>query len=88
MDSSHLTPDQRHKLLLAVADRRDYFARVRDRMRGHHWPEDDPVYHAVCRAYDAAHGVITALCNREETKPTPPDWMKHMGKDEQSDRTR
>ena len=36
MDLTLLTTDQRHRLLHAVADRRDYFAKLRDR---------SPLYH-------------------------------------------
>ena len=74
-----LTPDQRHKLLHAVADRRDYFAKLRDRMKATGWPEEDPLFVAVCRAYDAAQAVVQAIYRPEDRTPPQPEWMKHVG---------
>jgi hypothetical protein len=78
MDSSQLTRDQRHKLLMAVADRRDYFGKLKERMEATGWPPDDPLFVAVRKAWDAAQELVMAVFEREE-KPAPPEWVRRMG---------
>ena len=80
--STRLTADQRHRLLHAAADRRDYFGRLRDRMKATGWPADDPLFVAVCRAWDAAQEVVKLAydpARRPDEPPPPADWMRHMG---------
>ena len=44
MDAAALTPAQRYELLLAVAARRDWLAKLRARMDTAGWAQDDAVY--------------------------------------------
>lgn len=79
MNLADLTPAQRNKLLQAAANRRDYFARLRDRMKATGWPEDAPLFVAVCWAWDAAHEAVKVVYLKD-TEPTPrPEWMQHIG---------
>lgn len=73
-----MTPDRRLKLLHAVADRQDYFGKLRDRMKATGWPEEDPLFLAVCRAYDAAQAVVQLAFRPDDPLPQP-EWMKHVG---------
>ena len=74
-----LTEEQRSKLALELAARRDYLGRVRRRMEATHWPTNDAVYNGVLAAYFALHGAINAMSPKdhpaEESKPiAKPKW--------------
>ena len=69
MNATDLTDTQRHKLMCSVADRRDFFAKLRDRMKKRRWNERDPVYEAVLKAYFAAHEVVKAIHDSQPKQP-------------------
>src|SRR5687768_1475705 len=80
MDAASLTAVQRHRLLLAIATRRDWLGKLRDRMDAQGWAQDDAVYVAVRRAWDATHAAIVALVDSEPEEPAKPPaqprpWM-------------
>jgi hypothetical protein len=80
MDASKLTPAQRHKLLMSLADRRDWLAKVRERMDAQAWRKEDPFYVTVCAAREAVHVALRALFDAEpkepERDPEPKRWMQ------------
>lgn len=84
MDSASLTPAQRHQLLVAVAARRDWVAKLRARMDAQGWRQDDALYLAVQHAYDAAHAAVVALVDsapKELEKPAGMrPWMERGAK--------
>ena len=78
-----LTDAQRRALFYGAADRRDYFGRLRDRMKATGFPESDPLYVAACAAWDACHAVVRLTRPGDEGAkagpPPPPEWMRHVG---------
>lgn len=56
-----MTVEQRNDLMLAVADRRDWFIKLRERMAAQQWSQDDELLAKVGRACEAADGVIETI---------------------------
>jgi hypothetical protein len=79
MNFSHLDPEQRQKLLYAVAHHRDYFSKLRERMKAQAFPEDDELFVAVCQAWEAAHEVVKLLAQKKPEEVEIPQWRKAMG---------
>jgi hypothetical protein len=75
---SQLNPEQRQKLLYAVAHHRDYFSKLRERMKAQTFPEDDRLFVAVCQAWESAHDVVKLLAEKkpEEVEVETPQWRK------------
>src|SRR3954464_1556547 len=78
--SLSLASDRRHRLLHAVAGRREYFGRPGEQRKATGWRADDLLYLAVCSAWDAAHAVVRLV---HEGRPTerpdpPPERRKHL----------
>ena len=61
MRTADLTTDQLNKLLIAIADRRDFFARLKERMDAVGWDQTDLTYLAVVAARDAAHAIAMSM---------------------------
>ena len=80
MDAASLSHAQRDELLNAVAARRDWLQKLRERMDAQHWRKDDPFYAAVSGAWDAVHGALRELVASEPKEPPEPQperpWLK------------
>ena len=73
MDAASLNPAQRHGLLLALADRRDWVGKLRERMDAAGWPPEDRFYATVAGAQEALHAAVVALAESAPAEdPRPP----------------
>ena len=72
MDARALSPAQRTELLYALAARRDWLLKLRERMDAQGWHRDDPFYAAVRGAWDALHAALHALAESEPKEPEEP----------------
>jgi hypothetical protein len=85
VDSTRLTPAQRHRLICVLARHRDYFRALAERMLHLNFPDDDPLYVAARRAYDAAHEAVKAAADpqpKDDGGGGPlPTWSRHYGRD-------
>ena len=67
---------------MALADRRDWLAELRNRMDTQAWRKDDPFYAAVSGAWDAMHAALRALHESGKGEPAaapePPQWVQAM----------
>ena len=81
VDSRSLTDAQRQWLVGALAARRDFFRALAERMMLKQFPQDDPVFRATCRAFDAAHEAVKAAAEsgRVEGNGPLPTWSTHYG---------
>ena len=61
MDAHGLTDPQRHQLVMGLAERRDWFKRLRERMDAVGWDRACPAYLAAVAAQDAMQALLTAL---------------------------
>ena len=77
MDARKLSKEQRHILLQAVMERRDWLHRLHVRMRAAGWSESDPAYFATFHAHEAMHKLVKTLDTDPQDKP--PDWLRHIG---------
>src|SRR5690349_18652751 len=79
MDAAALSPAQRDELFYALAARRDWLLKLRERMDARGWRKDDAFYVAVCAAWDATQAALRALVASEpkepEAPPEPRPWM-------------
>lgn len=79
MDAASLNPAQRHGLLLALADRRDWVGKLRERMDAAGWPQDERFYTTVAGAREALHAAVVALAESapaedpQGPRPGPPE---------------
>ena len=53
MNSLNITKDQARKIAGALYPPTNYLVRLRNRMHGRGFPQDDPLYRLVCEAYEA-----------------------------------
>ena len=61
MDAHGLTDPQRHQLILALAERRDWFKRLRERMDAVVWDRTCPAYLATVAAQESTQAVLAAV---------------------------
>ena len=73
MDARRLSPAQRESLLYALAARRDWLMKLRERMDAQGWHRNDPFHLAVRGAWDALHGALRALAESEPKEPPEPE---------------
>ncbi|HTL28203.1 MAG TPA: hypothetical protein VL282_03240 [Tepidisphaeraceae bacterium] len=89
MDVTRLSQEDREKLLLAIAERRDYLARLIRWMERTGWYGNDPILNSVRSAYHALHSAVNnipkpprkAKCLRDESSDDLPNWMPKARRD-------
>jgi hypothetical protein len=69
MRSDGLRADQLQAVAAVVARHGNYLGKLRDRMRALRFPEDDPLFVAVSRAWEAASNVTVVASSAAAKRP-------------------
>jgi hypothetical protein len=76
MNHATLTAEQYAPIIAKLIGQRDYLSKLIDRMKANQFPNDDPLFAAVSRAWQEASNacVVASTCRNEQSHaPSRPD---------------
>jgi hypothetical protein len=71
MQSSDLGDDERQKLIIYLAKRRDDLGQLQKRMEQAGWYRDNPTYQAVLSAWHSLHAAVNTIQPAARKVPLP-----------------